>query len=98
MQLQIDDSQLTQAVDEVIAKRGYSPTDELVGKTISLKEFAHKYCYPHGINWVKAEIIYKFKPDWVAEINPGTGRGFTIFEHPAALWMEKHRKEIDWNA
>lgn len=98
MQLKIDDSQLVKAVDVVMAKRGYTPTDDLMGKTISLKEFAKKYCYPHGTDWVKANIFYKFKPDWVANITPGVGRGFTIFERPAAIWMEKHRKEIDWNA
>lgn len=94
MQLTISNSELTKAVDKIMAKRGYVP--EIVGKTISLQEFAKKYCYPHGIEWVKAEILYKFKPDWVADITPGRGHSFTVFEYPAAIWMNKHRKEINW--
>lgn len=98
MQLTIDDELLQKAVDKAMIDRGYAPIDQLKGRTIGIREFTKKYCYPHGINWVKVNVIYKFKPDWVADINPGTGRGFTIFEYPAAIWMEKHRKEINWNA
>ncbi|WEV39245.1 hypothetical protein OZX58_03140 [Lactobacillus sp. ESL0680] len=74
------------------------PEDDLMGKTIGIDEFAKKYCKPHGKDWVKANILYKFEPDWCQDIHPGVGRGFTIFEKPAAKWMEEHRKEIDWNA
>lgn len=98
MQLTINDSQLTRAVDEIMAKRGYVPKKTLVSRTIGIKEFAHKYCYPHGTDWVKANILYKFHPDWVVSIHPGKGKGFTIFEDEAATWMKKHRKEIDWDA
>jgi hypothetical protein len=98
MQLTIDNSELTKAVDELMRSRGYVPESQLVGRTIGIKEFAKKYCYPHGIAWVKAEILYKFHPAWVADIAPGRGRGFTIFEYPAAKWMEEHRDEIDWDA
>lgn len=98
MQLAIEDSSLEQVVDQIMLKRGYVPEDRLTGKTIGIKEFAKKYCYPHGIDWVKSEIFYKFNPDWVADIHPGVGRGFTIFEFDAAKWMQEHRKEINWNA
>lgn len=98
MQLTIENDELTQAVDKIMKARGYVPEAELTGKTISLKDFAKKYCYPHGINWVKLNILYKFKPDWVANIYPGQGGAFTIFEKPAAEWMEEHRNEINWKA
>ncbi|WEV44518.1 hypothetical protein OZX56_05435 [Lactobacillus sp. ESL0684] len=74
------------------------PEDSLMGKTIGIDEFAKKYCKPHGKDWVKANILYKFEPDWCQDIHPGPGRGFTIFEKPAAKWMEEHRSEINWNA
>ena len=43
MQLTIDSSELTQAVDEVMKKRGYVPENALIGRTIGIKEFA-KIC------------------------------------------------------
>lgn len=97
MQLTIDDAQLQKAVDKAMLQRGYVPIDQLKGRTIGLKEFTKKYCYPHGIDWVKTEILYKFKPDWVQNLYPGPGRRFAIFEYDAAEWMQKHQKEIDWN-
>ena len=97
MQFQINDTELQKAVDQIMKERGYVPEEQLQGRTISIKEFAKKYCYPHGIDWVKKEIFYKFKPSWVANIHPGKGSSFTIFEMPAAKWMEDHREEINWN-
>lgn len=98
MQLTINDDAIAQTVNDVMKKHGYAPIDSLKGKTIGIKEFAKKYCYPHGTDWVKINILYRFKPDWVASIHPGKGVGFTIFEYDAAQWMQEHRKEIDWNA
>lgn len=98
MELKIDDSLLQEAIDKAMKAKGYMPEDSIKGRTISIKEFAKKYCYPHSSEWVKVNIFYKFKPDWVADLTPGKGRAFTIFEYPASLWMEKHRKDIDWNA
>ncbi|MBP2056978.1 hypothetical protein J2Z60_000140 [Lactobacillus colini] len=98
MKLEVNDAILTEAVDKIMRQRGYVPEDELTGKTITIREFAKKYCYPHGISWVKSEIFYRFKPDWVADLYPGRGRSFTIFEKPAAEWMEKHRSEINWKS
>lgn len=98
MQLTIDSSELTQAVDEVMRERGYVPESALIGRTIGIKEFAKKYAKPHGIAWVKANILYPFEPDWCSNIHPGKGGKITIFEYPAAIWMNEHRKEIDWNA
>lgn len=98
MQLTIDDELLQRAVDKAMFDRGYVPIDSIKGRTIGLREFTKKYCYPHGIDWVKANILYKFKPDWVQNIYPGHGGKFAIFEYPAAMWMNEHRKEIDWNA
>lgn len=98
MQLTIDDDVIQRAVDKAMFDRGYVPIDSVKGRTIGLREFTKKYCYPHGINWVKKNIIYKFKPDWVQNIHPGTSGAYGIFEYPAALWMNEHRKEIDWNA
>lgn len=97
MELEISDKQLTEAVDKIMQKRGYVPANQLIGRTIGLKEFTKKYCYPHGINWVKTHILYEFNPDWVQNIHPGKSGRFAIFEKPAAEWMDKHRKEIDWN-
>ena len=40
MQLAIEDSSLEQVVDLIMKKRGYVPIEQLVGKTISIQEFA----------------------------------------------------------
>ena len=98
MELKIPEDELTNAVDEVMAKRGYVPENQIVGRTISIQEFAQKYAKPHGTAWVKRNILYPFKPDWCSNIHPGRGGKMTIFEYPAAIWMQKHRKEIDWDA
>ena len=98
MELTISEDELTNAVDEVMAKRGYVPENQIVGRTISIQEFAQKYCYPHGKAWVKRNILYPFQPDWCSNIHPGRGGKMTIFEQDAAIWMQKHRKEIDWDA
>ena len=95
MELTISEDELTNAVDEVMAKRGYVPIEQLVGKTISIQEFAQKYAKPHGTAWVKRNILYPFEPDWCSNIHPGRGGKMTIFEQDAAIWMQKHRKEID---
>lgn len=96
MQLTIATDELTQAVDEIMKERGYVPKEQVKGRTIGIKEFAQKYCYPHGIDWAKEEILYRFNPPFVADVHPGQGRGFTIFEDEAAEWMKEHRKEIRW--
>ena len=98
MELTISEDELTNAVDEVMAKRGYVPIEQIVGRTISIQEFAQKYAKPHGPAWVKRNILYPFQPDWCSSIHPGRGGKMTIFEYPAAIWMNEHRKEIDWNA
>lgn len=98
MELTISEDELTNAVDEVMAKRGYIPENQIVGRTISIDEFAQKYCYPHGKAWVKRNILYPFEPDWCSNIHPGRGGKMTIFEQDAAVWMQQHRKEIDWDA
>ena len=98
MQLQINDTELQKAVDQIMKERGYVPEEQLQGRTISIDEFAKKYAKPHGSAWVKRNILYPFKPDWCSNIHPGRGGKMTIFEYPAAIWMNKHRKEIDWNA
>ena len=98
MQLAIEDSSLEQVVDLIMKKRGYVPENQVIGKTISIDEFAQKYCYPHGKAWVKRNILYPFEPDWCSNIHPGRGGKMTIFEQDAAVWMQRHRKEIDWDA
>ena len=98
MQLAIDEVSMEQIIDQVMKKRGYIPENQIVGKTISIDEFARKYCYPHGKAWVKRNILYPFQPDWCSNIHPGRGGKMTIFEQDAAVWMQKHRKEIDWDA
>lgn len=98
MQLQINDTELQKAVDQIMKERGYVPEEQLQGRTISIKEFAKKYCYPHGSAWVKRNILYPFQPDWCSNIHPGRGGKMTIFERDAAVWMQQHRKEIDWDA
>ena len=60
MELTISEDELTHAVDEVMAKHGYVPIEQLVGKTISIQEFAQKYAKPHGTAWVKRNILYPF--------------------------------------
>ena len=94
MEIKIDNSELKELIKEVLTEEGIIPTRQ--NATISLKEFAHKYCYPHSIDWVKQEILYKYKPSWVASIHPGKGRGFTVFESEAADWMIKNRNKLNW--
>ena len=98
MQLQINDTELQKAVDQIMKERGYVPEEQLQGRTISIQEFAQKYAKPHGAAWVKRNILYPFQPDWCSNIHPGRGGKMTIFEYPAAIWMNEHRKEIDWDA
>ena len=98
MELTIPEDELTNAVDEIMSKRGYVPENQIVEKTISIDEFAKKYAKPHGPAWVKRNILYPFEPDWCSNIHPGRGGKMTIFEYPAAIWMNEHRKEIDWDA
>ena len=98
MQLAIEDSSLEQVVDLIMKKRGYVPENQIVGRTISIQEFAQKYAKPHGTAWVKRNILYPFQPDWCSNIHPGRGGKMTIFEYPAATWMNEHRTELDWDA
>lgn len=98
MQLVINDIELQKAVDQIMKERGYVPAEQLQGRTISIDEFAKKYAKPHGQAWVKRNILYPFQPDWCSNIHPGRGGKMTIFEYPAAIWMNEHRKEIDWDA
>ena len=98
MQLVINDIELQKAVDQIMKERGYVPAEQLQGRTISIDEFAKKYAKPHGPAWVKRNILYPFQPDWCSNIHPGRGGKMTIFEYPAAIWMNEHRKEIDWDA
>ena len=44
MQLAIEDSSLEQVVDLIMKKRGYVPENQIVGRTISIQEFAQKIC------------------------------------------------------
>lgn len=96
---------LTTAVDEIMQKRGYAPSESLTGKTIKMKEFAQKYCGGKAMPWIRLFIFDEFPEvdfkngGWV--VNPRKseeGKTTLIFEKPAAEWMEKHRNEIDWNA
>lgn len=98
MQLVINDTELQKAVDQIMKERGYVPEEQLQGRTISIDEFAKKYAKPHGQAWVKRNILYPFQPDWCSNIHPGRGGKMTIFEYPAAIWMNEHRKEIDCDA
>ena len=79
MELTISEDELTNAVDEVMAKRGYVPENQIVGRTISIDEFAKKYAKPHGSAWVKRNVLYPFQPDWCSNIHPGRGGKMTIF-------------------
>ena len=94
MEIKIDENELKKLVKKVLEEGGIIPTRQTA--TISLKEFARKYCYPHSVDWVKSEILYKYKPSWVASIHPGKGRGFTVFENEAASWMIKNRHKLNW--
>ena len=95
MEIKINETELKELIKEVLKEEGFIPNGER-GNTISLKEFARKYCYPHGVDWIKAEILYKYKPAWVADIHPGKGRAFTVFENEAADWMIKNRHKLNW--
>lgn len=103
--LPIPISTLTKAVDGIMEKRGYVPSENIDGKTIKMKEFAQKYCGGKAMPWIRLFIFDEFPEvdfkngGWV--VNPRKseeGKTTLIFEKPAAEWMEKHRNEIDWNA
>lgn len=94
MEIKIDEGELKKLIKEVLKEEGLIPTKQTA--TISLKEFARKYCYPHGVDWVKQEILYKYKPTWISSIHPGKGRAFTVFETEAADWMLKNRHKLNW--
>ena len=95
MEIKIDNSELKELIKEVLKEEGLIHNGGR-GNTISLKEFARKYCYPHGTDWVKQEILYKYKPTWINSIHPGKGRGFTVFESEAADWIIKNRHKLNW--
>lgn len=84
------------AVLDVVKQYGLVPENSNEGRHINLTEFCEKYCKGKSKNWVKEEIFYKYKPDWVKDIHPGHGRRFIISELKAARWMEKHDKELNW--
>lgn len=94
MEIKIDEGELKKLIKEVLKEEGLIPTKQTA--TISLKEFARKYCYPHGVDWVKQEILYKYKPTWISSIHPGKGRAFAVFENEAADWMLKNRHKLNW--
>jgi hypothetical protein len=71
--------------------------EQLDAKTIGIEEFRHKYCCDKGRAWVDRCIIKRYKPDWCPNPNPGPGHKTWIYEYPAARWMKKHKKDIDWN-
>lgn len=96
MQAIIPPDQLKQTIEKTVIEMDLVPRSNLLGKTIDLEEFRKKYCGGRSKAWVKEEIFYKFKPDWVDDYHPGRGRKITIFEYPAAEWMNEHRKEINW--
>lgn len=105
IELTIPIDTLFDAIDEIMQKRGYVPTESLVGKTIKMKEFSEKYCGKKAPNWIRLFIFDEYPEvnvkngGWV--VNPRRseeGSKTIIFEKPAAEWMEKHRGEIDWNA
>ena len=98
MEIIIPPEQLKKAIKEAVIDMGLVPKSTLVGRSIGIDEFRKKYCGGRSMAWVKEEIFYKFKPDWVDNIHPGRGRKITIFEYPAAEWMDKHRKEINWRS
>lgn len=49
MHLEIDEAVLNDAVNKIMRQQGYVPENDVIGRTISIKDFAKKYCYPHGM-------------------------------------------------
>jgi hypothetical protein len=98
VEIAVDNKSFNEAVIEAVKALDLVPKSTLTGRTISLDEFRKKYCGGKSKDWVKEQIFYTFKPDFVQNIHPGHGSRFIIFERPAAEWMEKHRKEIEWDA
>ena len=95
MEFSIPQEVIDKAVDESIARRHLVPEETLMGRVIVIKEFNKKYVRKSPA-WIKKFIFYEFKPDWVENIYPGGGNAYRIHEYAAAHWMEKHRKDIDW--
>lgn len=96
--LKLPEEQIEAVVDKVIAQKHLVPESSLQGRTIGIEEFRHKYCGGKSSTWVRLFIFDKFKPDWVKGIHPGSGGKTIIFAYPAAKWMARHWKDIDWEA
>lgn len=92
--LSVNKEALRDLIDEVMAERGYVPESDKVGKTIDIKEFSKTYCGGRSKEWIKEHIFYEYHPDWVEDINPGTGRKFIIHEYEASRWMGKHWRDV----
>ncbi|MCR4912211.1 MAG: hypothetical protein K5983_00465 [Lactobacillus sp.] len=98
MEVIIPPEAIKQEIKKAVVELDLIPRSSTLGHTITLDDFRKKYCGGRSKAWVKEEIFYKFKPDWVDDIHPGRGRKITIFEYPAAEWMNEHRKEINWRS
>lgn len=96
--IQIPQEMIDKAVYRTVERLHLVPADTIEGKTIGLDDFRKKYCASKAPDWVRIFIFDKFKPDWVLNVHPGRGKKTVIFEYPAAKWMNKHRKQIDWSA
>ncbi|WP_297819826.1 DUF771 domain-containing protein [uncultured Lactobacillus sp.] len=96
MQITIPREELKQAIVEIMDEMGFEPKKTNEGKTITLTQFKKKFCPGKSIDWIKEEIFYKYKPDFVADIHPGKGRQIRIYEKEAARWMEKNKRKLPW--
>lgn len=96
MQVTISKDELKQTIVEIMDEMGFVPKESIEGKTITLGQFKKKYCPGKSLDWIKTEIFYKYKPDFVANIHPGTGSSFRIYEKQAANWMEKNKEKLPW--
>lgn len=102
MKLQVEDKDIKNMLDELMEERDYQPAQTIEGRTISIDEFRKKYCGNRGREWVRVFIFDEFaETDYENGgfvLNPrGQGARTIIFEKPAAEWMEKNRRRIDWN-
>ena len=98
MEVIIPPEAIKQEIKKAVVELDLIPRSSTLGHTITLDDFRKKYCGGRSKAWVKEEIFYKFKPDWVDDIHPGRGRKITIFFFFSAEWMNEHRKEINWRS
>lgn len=104
-QLTISPNSLKQPIMAAVKELGLVAKDQLIGKQIGIEEFRKKYCRNRAPEWVRLRVFDAFPETnfenggWVVHprTRPGHHDTTYIYEYEAAIWMEKHKFDIDWD-